>query len=80
MHHHKQEYAAVVLANSKGQSLASFTAGRQQPRVLALLEGSGSIAERPEQMSNPGNPEGAALHVSVMARHAALAGSFQSRL
>ena len=69
MHHHKQEYAAVVIANSKGQSLASFTAGRQQPRVLALLEGSGSIAESPEQMPTPGNAEGAALHAGTMARH-----------
>ena len=46
MNHHKQEYASVVLDNSKGQSLASFTTVRQQPRVLSLLEGSGSITER----------------------------------
>ena len=69
MHHHKQEHGAVLLANSV----------RQQPRVIALLEGSGSIAEMSEQMSNPGNPEGVALHPAFMARYAALAGSFQSR-
>ena len=39
MHHHKQEYAAVVIANSKGQSLVSFTVFRPHPRVLVLLEG-----------------------------------------
>ena len=69
MYHHKQEYGAVVLANSV----------RQQPRVIALLEGSGSIAEMSEQMSNPGNPEGVVFHPVFMSRYAALAGSFQSR-
>ena len=79
MHHHKQEYASVVIDNFKGQSLPSFTGGSQEPRVMSLLEGSGSIVERPEQMSNPGNPEGVALFPAFMARYAALAGSFQSR-
>jgi hypothetical protein len=80
MHHHKEEYASVVLANSKGQSLPSFTTGCEQPRVLVLLEGSGSISERLEQMSNPGNSEGVVFHASALTRHSALEGSFQSRL
>ena len=43
--HHQDEYNAVVVANSKGLSLAAFTAQRKEPRVRTLL-GNYSVRER----------------------------------
>jgi hypothetical protein len=35
--HHQDDFNAVVVANSKGVSLVTFTAKRQEPRVRTLL-------------------------------------------
>ena len=42
--HHLNEYNAVVVAQSKGQSLTAFIAQRKEPRLCALL-GNGSVGE-----------------------------------
>jgi hypothetical protein len=81
--HHQDEYNAVVVANSKGLSLAAFTAQREEPRVCTLI-GNSSVRESPD--NSPGTPSatpsaangtGAALHEASMARRSAVEAMFQ---
>ena len=81
--HHQDEYNAVVVANSKGLSLAAFTAQRKEPRVRTLI-GNSSVRESPD--NSPGTPSatpraangtGAALHEASMARRSAVEVMFQ---
>ena len=81
--HHQDEYNAVVVANSKGLSLAAFTAQRKEPRVRTLI-GNSSVRESPD--NSPGTPSatpraangtGAASHEASMARRSAVEVMFQ---
>ena len=73
----------MVVANSKGLSLAVFTAQRKEPRVLTMLDNSShrTITDsRPattDVTRNAGNAAGAALHEASMARLAATQALFQ---
>ena len=76
--HHRDEFDAVAVANSKGLTLAAFKAQQQEPRVSALLGNSspGESAEQsqatPNATPNAGNGAGAARHEASMLRHCAL--------
>ena len=80
--HHQDEFNAVVVANSKGVSLATFTAKRQEPRVRSLL-GNSSVLESADNSPatadatpRAANAAGAALHEDSMARRSALQSLF----
>ena len=75
--HHREEFDAVVVANTRGLSLVVFNAQRKEPRVRAL---SGNSSQRESTDSSPatidstpnaGNAAGVALHEGSMARLAA---------
>ena len=76
--HHRDEFDAVAVANSKGLTLAAFKAQQKEPRVRALLGNSspGETAEQshatPNATPNAGNGAGAARHEASMLRHCAL--------
>jgi hypothetical protein len=80
--HHQDEFNAVVVANSKGVSLATFTAKRQEPRVRSLI-GNSSVRESADNSPatadatpRAGNAAGAALHEDSMTRRSALKSLF----
>ena len=80
--HHQDEFNAVVVANSKGVSLATFTAKRQEPRVRSLL-GNSSVRESADNSPatadatpRAGNAAGASLHEDSMTRRSALKSLF----
>jgi hypothetical protein len=72
--HHRDEFDAVAVANSKGLTLAAFKAQQKEPRVRALLGNSspGETAEQSHATPNAGNGAGAARHEASMLRHCAL--------
>jgi hypothetical protein len=84
--HHQDEFNTVVVANSKGVSLATFTAKRQEvcqePRVRTFL-GHSTVREnadnRPatsDATPRDGNTVGAPFHENSMARRSALKSLF----
>jgi hypothetical protein len=81
--HHREEFDAVVVANSRGLSLATFNAQRKEPRVRAMLGNSShrkSTDRSPDTADatpNAGNAAGASFHKSSMARYAATEALFQ---
>ena len=74
--HHREEFDAVVVVNSRGLSLAAFNAQRKEPRVRAILgnssqrESTDSSPATPDATPIAGNAAGAALHEASMARFA----------
>jgi hypothetical protein len=81
--HHREEFDAVVVANTRGLSLVVFNAQRKEPRVRALLGNSSqreSTDNSPatiDSTPNAGNAAGVALHEGSMARLAATQALFQ---
>jgi hypothetical protein len=81
--HHREEFDAVVVANSRGLSLAVFNAQRKEPRVRAILgnssqrESTDSSPATPDATPIAGNAAGAALHEASMARLAATQALFE---
>ena len=81
--HHHEEHDAVVVANSKGLTLAAFNAQRQEPRVRELLVNS-TVCEctdispaTGDATPKAGNAAGATLHDGSMARHPVMQALFQ---
>ena len=81
--HHREEFDAVVVANTRGLSLVVFNAQRKEPRVRALLgnssqrESTDSSPSTIDSTPNAGNAAGVALHEGSMARLAATQALFQ---
>ena len=81
--HHREEFDAVVVVNTRGLSLVVFNAQRKEPRVRALLGNSSqreSTDNSPatiDSTPNAGNTAGVALHEGSMARLAATQSLFQ---